>query len=109
MQGPCDFENTDYDYYDYDFDDASDTYYSIYGGDTYEDYRDCLQWCKQRAKLLDNAVGCYFQKTSFGKRRNFGDQDIKCVFIKDGAIVQKDIPAQDDGNDVHICWKFQIG
>ena len=69
----------DYDYdhhYDYDFAD--------------EDKEQCLQSCLQKRRSVDDAAGCYFQKS-----------DGQCIFLKTGTII-----GGSGDSDIGTCWKF---
>ena len=87
MPGECEFTEPsnlfwDYDYdhhYDYDFAD--------------EDKEQCLQSCLQKRITFDDAVGCYFQKSSG-----------QCIFIKTGTII-----GGSGDSDIGTCWYFGEG
>ena len=83
MPGKCEFTvawhiwHCDYDYH--------------YEND--EDKEQCLQSCLQKRRSVDDAAGCYFQKTDGG-----------CIFLKTGMII-----GGSGDSYVGTCWKFGEG
>ena len=87
MPGTCEFfdDSYDYSYFDYDYEidyDFAD-----------EDKEQCLQSCLQKRRTFDDAVGCYFQKSSG-----------QCIFIKTGTII-----GGSGDSDIGTCWYFGEG
>ena len=87
MPGKCEFTDDSNDYWDYDY----DYHYDYDFAD--EDKEQCLQSCLQKRRTFDDAVGCYFQKSSG-----------QCIFIKTGTII-----GGSGDSDIGTCWKFGEG
>ena len=87
MPGKCEFTDDSNDYWDYDY----DYHYDYDFAD--EDKEQCLQSCLQKRRSVDDAAGCYFQKS-----------DGQCIFLKTGTI----IGGSGDSN-IGTCWKFGEG
>ena len=91
MKGRCAFQNQGYDYYNYDYDYTYDT----------ENEEKCLQWCEEKALLIEHAVGCYYAIDSYDNRQ--------CMFLKGGTIVQEKDSKPVDEDVTDVCWKFDLG
>ena len=87
ISGVCEFSNPshDYSYYDYEY------HYDYDFAE--EDKEQCLQSCLQKSKMIDYAVGCYFEKSSG-----------QCIFLKAGTIV-----GASGLSDAGTCWRFDLG
>ena len=92
MPGKCEFTvawhiwHCDYDYH--------------YEND--EDKEQCLQSCLQKRRSVDDAAGCYFQKSFFCKTGQKSPS--KCIFLKTGTII-----GGSGDSDIGTCWKFGEG
>ena len=94
MKGRCAFQNQGYDYYNYDYDYTYDT----------ENEEKCLQWCEEKALLIDHAVGCYYAKDV-----SYDYGNAQCMFLKSGTIVQEEDSKPVDEDVEDVCWKFDLG
>ena len=92
MPGKCEFTDDSNDFlaYDYDYDFAD------------EDKEQCLQSCLQKRRSVDDAAGCYFQKSFFCKTGQKSPS--KCIFLKTGTII-----GGSGDSDIGTCWKFGEG
>ena len=87
ISGVCEFSDPshDYSYYDYEY------HYDYDFAE--EDKEQCLQSCLKKSKMIDYAVGCYFEKSSG-----------QCIFLKAGTIV-----GASGLSDAGTCWRFDLG
>ena len=90
VEGPCEFDEL----FDYELKEYIDNEYD-YSTEFFYNASQCLNWCKQKAMLIEYANGCYYDTTS------------QCGFAM-GAIDER-FAAESDTLDMDICWKFELG